>query len=79
MRPSESDTTRSAIDAITALCVITAVVVAELAIHALDRFQHPDAGVHVERARRLVAQQHVWSLGDRPRDRHPLLLAAREL
>ena len=43
------------------------------------RLEHDDAGRDVERAGRLVAEQHVGPLGDRARDRHALLLAAREL
>ena len=35
-------------------------------------------GLRVERARRLVEDQHRRVAQDRPRDRHPLLLAARE-
>ena len=35
--------------------------------------------VGVERAGRLVAEQHVGPLGDGARDRHALLLAAGEL
>ena len=52
---------------------------AELAVDAGDRLEHDDAGVVVERAGRLVAQQHVGPLGDGARDRDPLLLAAGEL
>ena len=52
---------------------------AELAVDALDRLEHDDAGRDVERAGRLVAQQHVGPLGDRARDGDALLLAAGEL
>ena len=38
-----------------------------------------DAGLDVERAGRLVAQQHVGPLGDRARDGDALLLAAGQL
>ncbi len=37
------------------------------------------ADVRVERAERLVEQQHLRIDGERPRERHPLALAAREL
>ena len=52
---------------------------AELAVDALERLEHDDAGRDVERAGRLVAQQHVGPLGDRARDGDALLLAAGEL
>ena len=38
-----------------------------------------DADLGVERAERLVEQQHLGLVGQRPGQRHPLLLAAREL
>ena len=65
--------------AITALCVMTAVVVPSSRLIRCDRFQHQDAGVHVEGAGRLVAQQHGRLLGHRAGDRHALLLAAGQL
>ena len=71
--------TRSAMSAITALCVMTIGQRADLAVHLLDRLEHGDAGLHVERARRLVAKQHLRPLRDRPRDGHALLLAAGHL
>src|SRR5690606_18085435 len=43
------------------------------------RLEHADAGRTVERAGRLVAEQHGRTLRDRPRDRDSLLLAARQL
>ena len=52
---------------------------AELAVDALEHLEHELAGLEVERAGRLVAEQHVGPLGDRARDRDALLLAAREL
>ena len=52
---------------------------AELAVDALDRLQHHDAGGDVERAGGLVAEQHVRPLGDGAGDGHALLLAAGEL
>ena len=65
--------------AITALCVITAVVVPSSRLTCSMRLEHQDAGVAVERAGGLVAQQHVRALGDGARDGDALLLAAREL
>ena len=65
--------------AITALCVMTAVVVPQFAVDPLNRFQHQNAGLHVERTGRLVAQQHVGTLGHGSGNRHALLLAARHL
>ena len=52
---------------------------AELRVHARERLEHDDAGGDVERAGRLVAEQHRGPLGDRARDRDALLLAAGEL
>ena len=52
---------------------------AQLAVHALEHLEHELARRVVERAGRLVAEQHVRALGHRARDRHPLLLAAGEL
>ena len=65
--------------AIAALCVMTTVVVpsSRLTWASASRTTMPVRDV--ERAGRLVAQQHVGPLGDGARDRHALLLAAREL
>ena len=52
---------------------------AELGVDARERLEHDDAGGDVERAGRLVAQQHRRALGDGAGDRDALLLAAREL
>ena len=65
--------------AIAALWVMTTVAVPSSRFTRCERLEHDDAGRDVERAGRLVAQQHVGPLGDRARDRHALLLAAREL
>ena len=65
--------------AIAALCVMTTVVVPSSRFTRSMRLEHDDAGRDVERAGRLVAEQHVGPLGDGARDRHALLLAAREL
>ena len=49
---------------------------------ALDRLQlhlHLLAQLQVEGAERLVEQQHPGAVDDRPRQRHPLALAAGEL
>jgi acyl-CoA thioesterase-1 len=45
----------------------------------LDEADHLVAGGSVQVAGRLVGQQHAWLVGQRPRDRDPLLLAARQL
>ncbi len=79
MRPLRIRSTRSAICAIGALCVITAVVVPSSRFTAVSASSTMRPGLGVERAGRLVAQEHVGPLGDGPRDRHALLLAAREL
>src|SRR3954469_13008919 len=52
---------------------------ADLFVDARDDLEHELAGLVVERAGRLVAQQHVGALDDCARDRHALLLAARQL
>ena len=52
---------------------------AQLPVDLRQRFQHADAGLAVERAGRLVAQQDVGALGDGARDGHALLLATRHL
>src|SRR5688572_21155209 len=49
---------------------------AEFAVGPLDDFQHSNAGVDVEGTGRLVTQQNVRPLRDRPSHGHPLLLAA---
>ena len=65
--------------AIAALCVMTTVVVPSSRVDARERLEHDDAGGDVERAGRLVAEQHRRPLGDRARDGDALLLAAGEL
>ena len=62
-----------------ALWVITTVVVPQLGVDLRQRLEDDDAGGDVERAGRLVAQQHGGPFGDGAGDRHALLLAAREL
>ena len=52
---------------------------AQFAIDARNGFQHQDAGVNIEGAGWLIAQQHGRVFGDRAGDRHTLLLAAGEL
>ena len=44
-----------------------------------QRGEHVVGGVRVEISGRLVGQQDARRIGDRARDRDPLLLAAREL
>ena len=65
--------------AMTALCVMSTVVVPSSRWICLDRLEHEDAGLAVERAGRLVAQQDRGSLGDGARNGDALLLAAGEL
>ena len=52
---------------------------AEFAVHGLDGLEDGDAGLHVERACRLVAEQHLGPLRDGAGDGHALLLAAGHL
>src|SRR5690606_27821675 len=52
---------------------------AELVVDVAERLEHAHAGLGVERARRLVAEQDLRSLGDGAGDRDALLLAARKL
>src|SRR5207248_3486428 len=52
---------------------------AEFAVDALNRFEHDDAGPHVERAGRFIAKKHLGPFGNRPRDGLALLFAAGEL
>ena len=53
----------------------------ELALPAepLDLLQDARLGDDVEAGRRLVQHDDGWLAGERERDRHPLLLSAREL
>ena len=51
----------------------------EIAVHSLDRLEHDDARLAVERAGGFVAEQDPWTLRDGPGDGDALLLAAREL
>ena len=52
---------------------------AKFTIHFFQHLQHHHPGGRIERAGRLVAQQHGRILGDGARDRHPLLFAAGQL
>ena len=52
---------------------------AEFAVRALDGFEHDDAGLHVERASRFVAEQDFRAFGDGAGDGDALLLTAGEL
>ena len=45
-------------------------------LQRVDQVEDPRAGVGVELPRRLIAQQKVRLLPERPRDRDPLRLAA---
>ena len=52
---------------------------AGLVLQPLELDLHLLAQLEVERRQRLVQQQHLRPRRQRPRQRHPLLLAAREL
>ena len=52
---------------------------ADLALDALQLGLHLLAELEVERAERLVEQEHLGLVHDRARERDPLALAAREL
>src|SRR5207244_5663179 len=52
---------------------------AELALDAADGVAQLDADLGVEGAKGLVEQQHLRVTGEGTGERHPLLLAAREL
>jgi hypothetical protein len=47
----------------------------QLLVDPSDGFQDHGTRFYIESTGRLIAQQNVWSLADRPGDRHPLLLA----
>ena len=51
----------------------------ELALQRVDQVEHALAGVGVEMAGRLVAEQQLGPLRERAGDRDPLRLAAGEL
>ena len=51
----------------------------DLALDALELDLHPVPKLEVEGSERLVEQQHLQSVDDRPCERDPLPLAAREL
>src|SRR5213076_2488131 len=51
----------------------------ELLVQPLEQREHLFGGLAVEVTRRLVGHEDRGIAGDGPRDRHPLLLAAREL
>src|SRR5215212_1997631 len=50
-----------------------------LAVEALEDVHHLDRGARVERARRLVGEDELRVVDERARNRHALLLPAREL
>jgi hypothetical protein len=52
---------------------------AELAVDPLQHLEHHHARLGVQRARWLVTEQYLGALGNRARNRDPLLLTAREL
>ena len=78
-RPSARRTTRSAIAGDGGIVRDHDGRGPELAVDALERLEDHNAGGDVERAGRLVTQEHVRPLRDRAGDRDALLLAAREL
>ena len=49
---------------------------AQLLLHALELYLHALAELEVQRAQRLVEEQHTGAVYQRTRDCHPLLLAA---
>ena len=79
IRPLRRRMTRSAMAAMAALWVMTAVVVPSSRLTRSSTSQHQLAGLVVERAGGLVAQQHLGPLGDGAGDGDALLLAAGEL
>src|SRR5205807_10629090 len=48
-------------------------------VDVAQQLEYPAGGPLVEIARRLVRQQNRWLVDERAGDRHPLLLAARQL
>ena len=52
---------------------------ADLALNLLELDLHRAAQLEVERAERLVEQQHLWAVDERARKRDTLLLATGEL
>ena len=61
------------------LCVAISAASPVLAHEVQQHLEDPGRGLRVEVARRLVRQQQPRPVGERARERHPLLLAAREL
>ena len=52
---------------------------AAVGVEVVEQRQHVGGAAAVERARRLIGQQQHRVGDDRPCDRHPLLLSARQL
>ena len=70
---------RSARAATSGSCVAVTCAKPNSRLQRVDQVEHPRAGVGVELAGRLVAEQQRRPLRERPRDRHPLGLAAGQL
>ena len=78
IRPSRKTTTRCACSAMSGSCVISTTVLPSS--FSLWKTRHDLlGGLRVEVARRLVGQDELRVVDQRPRDRDALLLAAREL
>ena len=78
MSPSRTTITRRACAAMSGSWVTRMMVIPSLA-ELLEQRHHLQAGVRVEVAGRLVGQDEARPVDQRAGDRHPLLLAAREL
>ena len=76
MRPRSRTTIWSASRIVESRCAIAIVV--RPCGESVERLLDEPLGLRVERARRLVEDEDRRVAQDRPRDRHPLLLAARE-
>ena len=71
---------RSAIDIASSWsCVTSSVVTCDLLVQPAQPLAQLGADLRVQRAERLVEQQHARLDGQRARQRHPLALAAGEL
>ena len=51
----------------------------KLGLQCLQQLEHALAGIRVEVTSWLVAEQQLWPLRKRTRDRHPLRLTTRQL
>ena len=78
-RPSSSRMTSSARSMSASSWVATRAVIALGRDHGAQQAHDLTAGLEVELAGRLVGDQQLGAAGQRPSDRHPLLLAAGQL